>query len=167
MRRYLSVLFFPMTVLILSGCATAARIPAERPALKWGPIEPGEVTWDQAMAICKERGDRLPTARDYVNVLLSQGILVLEKSEVQGNAPEGYYPVDSVHEDGSTDFFYMNHEGYRRPQRLEKFHRLWTASMPPQFRMAAHVFYDQWGGGGGKKEEHLKNFKNSFQCVRD
>jgi hypothetical protein len=148
----------------------APRKPAQ--SKSFGPIVTKDgaellVTWDEAVAYCKSQKAHLPTAREYLDSLKSSGIRSLERNEVTTQPPPGFYLVDSINEDGSRDGFYMNHSGYQRPANLVKFHLLWTASTPPGHADYAHVFYDEWGGGGGKPHEHKKTYKNSFQCVLD
>lgn len=157
----------------LTGCATSADRSEEASVarksaaadIRLGPIAAEAVTWQEAIDACKGRGERLPTARDYVDLLRARGITVLEREQVLGEVPKGYYLVDSRNEDGALDAFFMNHDGYRRPSELTAFHKLWTASTPPSHADYAHVFYDEWGGGGGDPREHKKSFRNHFQCV--
>lgn len=174
-----------LSCFLLSGCATdlgQQREPSQTNA-GLGPVvvataatqkhcpssAPGEaclVTWQQARQICEEQGGHLPTAREYVAHVRALGTLVLETAEVgAGSPPAGYYLVASVNPDGSRDAFYMNHQGYRRPETDRENYLFWTASRPPQHLQYAHVYYNEWGGGGGKPEEHLLERRNAFQCV--
>ena len=124
--------------------AEAPRHPAE--AKEPGPIVSKDgadalVTWDEAMAYCRDRKSHLPTAREYLNALKGAGIKSLEAHEVSGQPPKGFYLVDSINPDGARDTFYMNHEQYDRPKNLTKFHLLWTSSTPPGHAEYAHVFF--------------------------
>lgn len=164
---------FLALALFAFGCASgparqadfrpARRVATGEPRLT--PIAAELATWQEAVDACKRQGTRLPTARDYVDILQAQGITVLEHDEVIGDPPKGYYVVDSRNEDGALDAFFMNHEGYQRSPALKKFHLLWTASTPPGHPEYAHVFYDEWGGGGGDPRDHKKTVRNSYQCV--
>lgn len=129
--------------------------------------EPCQVTWQEAVTYCSERGSHLPTARDYTNALRKLGVETIDAKKVSGPLPEGYDPkvVDCLDPDGSRYAFYLNHQGYKRPAALTQFHRLWTASVPPDHQDYAHVFYDEWGGGGGDPKEHKKSYRNAFQCA--
>lgn len=128
-----------------------------------------QATWLDAVQFCKSQNAHLPTAREYANLLKSSGTVTLEKNQVTGTAPPGFYLVDCNDEGGTSDGFYLNHEGYTRPRdsiaNHLPWHLLWTASTPPGHPEYAHVLYDQWGGGGGDPADHLKTHKNSFQCV--
>ncbi|MGZ3770823.1 MAG: hypothetical protein ACXVCP_15130 [Bdellovibrio sp.] len=61
----------------------------------------------------------------------------------------------------------MNHNGYVRPIDEVGNHLLWTSSIPPKYSQYAHVYYDQWGGGGGDPKDHLLNHQNAVQCIAD
>lgn len=123
------------------------------------------MTWQQAIEYCKSQNAHLPTAREYTQVLKLRGILVMEAQEVNGAPPPGFYLVDSINPDGSRDTFYMNHINYLRPAGEYKNLLLWTSSTPPDHQQYAHVFYNEWGGGGGNPKDHLKTHLNAVQCV--
>ena len=133
------------------------------------PDEPNgsacRTTWQKAVNYCKSIQGHLPTAREYADVLRASGTKTLERVDVSGAPPAGYYGVDCKNEDGSSDFFYMNHSEYVRPATQNGNHLLWTASTPPGHAEYAHVYYDEWGGGGGNPADHLKSKLNSFQCA--
>lgn len=131
-------------------------------------VDDGDVclmTWSQAVLFCKGQGAHLPTAREYAELLLPRGTLILETNEVSGAAPKDFYLVDSLNPDGAHDAFYMNHSNYKRPLEELGNHLLWTASIPPQHQQYAHVYYDEWGGGGGNPQDHLLTHLNAVQCV--
>lgn len=133
-------------------------------------VKAGDVclmNWEQAILFCKSRKSHLPTAREYAELIEPRGTQVLETSDVVGAAPAGFYLVDSKNPDGSLDKFYMNHSRYKRPASETKSHLLWTASIPPEYPQYAHVYYDEWGGGGGNRQDHLLNQRNAVQCVLD
>lgn len=179
-----NILSLSLSLLFLAGCASASgaqRAPSQE-APKLGPLvvsaadtkdlcpdaAEGEaclVTWQEALQACEARGGHLPTARDYVAHVSALGTVVLEGAGVNGMPPPGFYLVDSVNPDGSRDAFYMNHQNYRRPADQVGNHLFWTASRPPLHPQYAHVYYDEWGGGGGKPEEHRLEVRNAFQCV--
>ena len=96
-----------------------------------GDVNPGEIcraTWAESVQFCKDQGMHLPTAREYAELLRSQGTRTIEIAEVpDGKAPAEYYLVDCENEDGTKDAFYMNHSEYRRPESLVGNHLLWTA----------------------------------------
>jgi hypothetical protein len=125
------------------------------------------MTWSQAVLFCKGQNAHLPTAREYAESLLSRGTLILEMSEVSDVIPKDFYLVDCLNPEGVLDAFYMNHRNYKRPLKDSGDHLLWTASIPPQHPQYAHVYYDQWGGGGGNPEDHLLTSLNAVQCVTD
>ncbi len=172
---------FFLALLTLGGCAVSSHSPKHSKLIfseiikkdgnsqKYCPeVAEGSIckmTWNEAVQFCKSQNAHLPLAREYAEMLKEQGIQILEVSEVKGTAPTGFYLVDCRNEDGLLDAFYMNHSGYQRlPGELEN-HLLWTASAPPQFPKYAHVYYDQWGGGGGDPQDHLLTKRNALQCV--
>lgn len=157
-------LFFLLIAFISACASTAGREPAQTET-RLSDVYPQKLTWTEAVKFCKERNGHLPTAREYVELLKGHGIKVLEADEATEPTPKDFYLVDSVNEDGTLDKFYMNHKGYKRPSGPARFHLLWTASTPPDHPQYAHVFYDEWGGGGGDPKDHLKTAKNSFQCM--
>ena len=197
LARYFALTVTSVCTAACSHLATPSRAPAQvsSPSPAIGPIvqrssvkssicsvgaadtDSCQATWFDAIQFCKTQGAHLPTAREYANVLKSAGTVTLEKNQVTGAAPSGYYLVDSINEDGTSDGFYMNHQAYKHPtpsivahspgQMAEQtaWHLLWTASTPPGHSDYAHVLYDQWGGGGGDPADHLKSRKNSFQCA--
>lgn len=140
------------------------------------------VDWAKALRYCRERGSHLPTAFEYASSLTQFGIrllsvdefthqagfLELMPSEISGlPRKDGYYLVACEPNQNAADTtFYMNDFAYARPAGLPGNHKIWTASSPPGHPEAAHVVYDEWGGGGGKPVEHLKNQLNALRCVR-
>ena len=203
LARFLTLVVGSMTLAACSHVLTSSRAPAQAsltpstmsPIVQRSSVKSSicsvvtadtdscQATWLDAVQFCKLQGAHLPTAREYANLLKSAGTVTLEKNQVAGATPVGYYLVDCVDEDGTSDGFYMNHQGYKHPaqsmttadqlpgqipgQRASRrpWHLLWTASTPPGHPDYAHVLYDQWGGGGGDPADHLKTRKNSFQCV--
>lgn len=123
------------------------------------------MNWQEALQYCESQNAHLPTAREYANLIKPRGSQVLEADEVKGEAPKGFYLVESRNAEGSYDSFYMNHSGYKRPAGETENYRLWTASAPPSHPQYAHVYYTEWGGGGGDPKEHLKTYRNAVQCV--
>lgn len=127
-----------------------------------------QATWANAVAYCKGKNSHLPTAREYADHLRPFGTVILEKAEVkEGKIPAGYYLVDSINPGGQRDTFYMNHGNYRRPKEDRVDYLLWTASVPPGHPEYAHVYYNEWGGGGGDPKDHRLSHPNAFQCVSD
>ena len=124
------------------------------------------MTWLEAMAYCQNQGAHLPTAREYANLLKPRGTEILEAEKMSGTAPEGFYLVDSHNPDGSRDTFYMSHKNYRRPVDEKGNHLLWTASIPPLHPQYAHVYYDEWGGGGGNPKDHMLGHRNAVRCAK-
>ncbi len=131
------------------------------------PKEVCLMTWPDALAYCRSQGAHLPTAREWADLIRPFGTKTLEKAEVQGKPPAGYYLVDCLDPDGSAYAFYMNHTAYRRSADERGNHLLWTASKPPSHQEYAHVYYDEWGGGGGDPKDHLLTHPNAVRCVRD
>ncbi len=124
------------------------------------------MTWTQAIEFCRNQKAHLPTAREYANLVKSRGTQILEVS-AQATPPAGFYLVDCQNPGGNHDSFYMNHSQYKRSNSESVGHLLWTASFPPQHPQYAHVYYDEWGGGGGKPQDHLMTVQNSVQCIGD
>lgn len=125
--------------------------------------------WATAMNYCASIGGHVPTSREDVCLLPARGTVAVEASE-KPMAQPGYYLVESRNPDGSFDRFLMNHSAYQRPANETEDHAIWTASIPPALPAYAHVFYDQWGGGGlhpafPHGEDHLLTHKNAVQCV--
>lgn len=157
---------------LLFGCAATIQERRLSSTPKFTEIVQGTsgdllLTWQEALEHCKSRNSHLPTAREYANLLRPLGTKILEASEVTGTPPAGYYLVDCKNPDGSLDKFYMNHSGYKRPEGETVNHLLWTSSIPPQHPEFAHVYYDEWGGGGGNPMDHKHSHPNAFQCVSD
>lgn len=139
------------------------------------------VPWDKAVAYCREHNSHLPSASEYAEFLTQFGIRVLSIEEFNGAGgvtelkpaeiaglprKDGFYKVAcEPSSDGRDESFYMNDYNYVRPIELNGNHRIWTASSPPGHSEAAHVVYDEWGGGGGKPVEHLKSAYNAFRCA--
>jgi hypothetical protein len=169
-----------IVLMALSACASTTRDPGSSGS-RFGEVvrrdssnaslcASGEgdtcrMTWDQASAYCTAQGGHLPTAREYARLLAPRGSRILELAEVTGTVPPGYYLVASVNPNGERDDFYMNHEEYRRPEGEKENLLLWTASVPPTHPQYAHVYYNEWGGGGGDPRHHRKDYPNSVQCV--
>lgn len=171
---------FLIVLMSLTACASLARDPGslegrfgeivKRDSRNASLCAPGEgescrMTWEQARAYCQAEGAHLPTAREYAQLLAPRGTRILELEEVNGAPPAGYYLVASVNPDGKRDDFYMNHEQYRRPEEEKENFLLWTASVPPGHLDYAHVYYNEWGGGGGDPRHHRKDYPNSVQCA--
>jgi len=174
-----------VAALILSSCAVMMnREPTQADTPVWGEVvKSGKegarfcpqtpkgsaclMNWADAMKFCESQNAHLPTAREYVNLLMPLGVKVLEKEEVEGAPPAGYYLVDSRNPDGSLDGFYMNHSEYRRPLGETENYLLWTSSIPPSHPKYAHVYYTEWGGGGGDPKDHLLTHKNAIRCVKN
>ncbi len=195
MNKFVSVLSTATLFgLLASGCASLqenaqslnqhadqrqARDPAQA-AVMSSVIVQGEVktsicegsstsclaTWSDAVAFCKSQGGHLPTAREYAAALKPAGTKTIDTIQANVAPPAPYYLVDCVNEDGSKDSFYMNHSEYHKPAGQIENHLFWTASSPPGHLDYAHVYYDEWGGGGGNPVDHLKSHFNSFQCIR-
>lgn len=139
------------------------------------------VSWNKASRYCEDRGSHLPTATEYVRYLTqfgiqflsveefnaTPGLLELKPTEIVGvPRKDGFYRVACAkNADGSDPTFYMNDFHYRRPAGLPGNHKIWTATSPPGYEQAAHVVYDEWGGGGGLPAEHMKSAKNAFRCA--
>ncbi len=149
-----------LSAIVLKSSSTAGLCPASQIG------EPCLVTYKQALSHCRAQASHLPTAREYADWLQTRGVQVLEKKEVNGSAPKDFYLVDCKNEDGTLDGFYLNHTQYQRPANLVRNHLLWTSSSPPGHLEYAHVYYDEWGGGGGNPQDHLKTRRNAFQCAR-
>jgi len=137
--------------------------------------------WIKAKAYCLGQGSHLPTAREYALFLTKFGIRVLsvedfnqtpgvvelKPADVAGlPRKDGFYKVSCApNPDGTDSTFYMNDYNYVRPQGLPGNHGIWTATSPPGHDEAAHVVYDEWGGGGGAPVDHLKKNANAFRCA--
>lgn len=135
--------------------------------------QPCRMNFYQAKVYCESIGGALPTVRELASWSIAHGAKgILETSEVSGDAngatpggvPQGYYLVASVYEDGTKDAFYFSHEGYRSPSAEFSKEMFWTASTAAQNKNYAHVFYGAFGGGGGRPEEHHKNYLNAVLC---
>lgn len=123
------------------------------------------MTWLEGMSYCQSQGQHLPTAREYIMLLLPRGTQILEMNQVNGKAPADFYLVDSTNPDGKRDTFYMNHKNYKKPADEKGGNLLWTSSVPPQHPKYAHVYYDEWGGGGGNPKDHILSHRNAVRCV--
>lgn len=125
------------------------------------------MTQAQADELCTSRGMHLPTSRELVAFSVSMGAKGrLEASEVKrGKVPEGYYLVDSLNPGRKRDPLYFNHTGYDAKRGGLQGELLWTASLVPGKPAYAHVFYGDWGGGGGKPQEHRRTYRNSVRCL--
>lgn len=129
------------------------------------------MTWQDAIRYCRSTARRLPTSRDFACLLPGRGTVVMEAEKMPKPVLPNYYLVDSINPDGSTDSFYMNHQGFKRDPSEKEDHSLWTASCPPNHPGYAHVYFDKWGGGGFDPkfptgEDHKYSHLNSVQCVQ-
>jgi|GEM_PF-6608364 len=125
--------------------------------------QPCRMNFYQAKIYCESIDATLPTVRELATWSIShgaKGILETAKTVV----PEGYYLVASVYDDGTKDEFYFSHEGYQSPSAEFSKEMFWTLSTAAQNKNYAHVFYGAFGGGGGRPEEHHKNYLNSVLC---
>ncbi len=73
------------------------------------------------VALCTAPGLHAPTARDLANWAKANGAAgTLETSQIKnGIVPPGYYLIEARNLDGSTDKFYYNNEGYKKPKGVE------------------------------------------------
>ncbi len=69
-----------------------------------------EVTQHEAEDVCRDRGMRLPTARELA--LVSQSLGAEGISETK---KDGYYLVKGKDRTGNPDHFYFSEKGYKRP----------------------------------------------------
>lgn len=162
-----------LLVLTLAACASAGReyrrwpssVELTEPAMKDG--KPWLMDWESAMQYCKDMGGHLPTAREYTQWLKKYGVKTLEAHEVKAGADAtGYDPVDCKNPDGTEEVLYVNSKGYTFPPHSKRKLLFWTSSVPFKHPQFAHVYYEEWGGGGGKPEEHRKSYLNAVMCVR-
>jgi hypothetical protein len=123
------------------------------------------MNWKSALTYCEALGGHLPTAREYANSLLPLGTKILETNQVSGSPPDGYYEVECSNPKGAYDSFYMDHSGYQRPASDKENFLFWTSSVPPKHPEFAHVYYNEWGGGGGHPQDHRKDRLNAVQCM--
>ena len=125
------------------------------------------MTHAQAEAYCRSQGAHLPTTREFATYSVGMGAKgILEAKAVkEGAIPEGYYKVDCLNPGKKRDVFYFNHSGYDRASGSLEGERLWTSSIVPSHPDFAHVFYGDWGGGGGEPKEHKRDFRNGVRCI--
>ena len=136
------------------------------PTAKLGEV--CQMKWTDAIAYCLSQKSHLPTARELAELLPARGSKTLEKKDVTGPAPAGYYLVEGVNPGGKQDAFYLNHSGYKRlPEDDQHDYLIWTATTPPGYDDYAHVYYNSFGGGGGEKEDHNKSHPNAVMCVKE
>lgn len=126
------------------------------------------MTQADALKACEAQGNHLPTAREFGEFSQANGAKgILEFSNLEEATPAGYYRVDSINPGEISDHLFFSHEGYDADRgALGKF-QYWTASQVPKNRDYAHVFYGEWGGGGGDPKEHHVKFANAVRCVID
>lgn len=165
-----------ISLVVLSACASLGGrgglgrlIVADATNTRACPdAKPGEacrLSQRQAEQFCAAMGMHLPTSREFAAYAVSKGAKGLIEKPA-GAVPEGYYLVASVNPGNQRDDFYFNHAGYNVERGAMKGEMIWTASVVPGKEGYAHVFYGDWGGGGGKPEEHLRTYRNTVRCVK-
>ena len=183
-KNLLAAFFFGSMTASVAALPSASVSPAD---LAMGPIvtantetillclgtelgAPCLMTQSQAAEYCAGKNAHLPTSRELVAFSVAFGARgVLEVADVakrpNSTPPVGYYLVASINPGNERDDFYFSHEGYDAQRAGTEGERLWTSSIVPTHTDFAHVFYGDWGGGGGKSEEHRRNFRNAVRCV--
>lgn len=127
-----------------------------------------KMTQENALKACEALGNHLPTAREFGAYSQANGAKgILEVKNQKEKAPAGYYRVDSINPGEVRDDIFFSHEGYDPSRGNLGQHLYWTASLVPANQQYAHVFYGEWGGGGGDPKEHRRDFKHAVRCVVD
>lgn len=128
------------------------------------------MTQPQAEQYCMERDSLLPVARTFGEYSAAKGAKgILEVAEVEalpnGEPPDGYARIDSIDPGGVLDSLYFSHEGYDPGSDGLEEDLFWTASLVASNTDYAHVFYGEWGGGGGEPDEHKLDYLNAVRCL--
>ncbi|HAZ13384.1 MAG: hypothetical protein A2X86_14830 [Bdellovibrionales bacterium GWA2_49_15] len=116
------------------------------------------VTQYQADRICKDKGMRLPTARELVQVAQIEN----GAEGVSETKRDGYYLVKGSDSAGNPDHFYFSPKGYKRPSRDLGEYWFWSSSVRPDDSDYAYVL----GGGVGLIDYLSRSNAYSYNAVR-
>lgn len=106
-----------------------------RPELT-GILETG-VTQQTAIEVCRERGMRLPTARELAMVAQSLGA-----EGISERRKDGYRLIKGSDVNGNPDHFYFNYRGYQRPEGdLGRKWFFWSSSVHTHDSSVAYGLY--------------------------
>jgi hypothetical protein len=114
----------------------------------------------EAERICKEKNMRLPTARELVLEAIARKVLPLDA--ISETRQAGYRHIRGTDAEGNPDDFYLNDEGYQRPEgNLGRFW-VWSSSLIPDDSLYAYIF----GGYSGDVSRAVRSIYNSYSAVR-
>lgn len=164
---------FLILVVLFASQSAQAQAPKFSDLLLCGQEICCKTQWE-AEALCKERGMRLPTARDFALLSQASGAVGISTS----NESEDFKLVDGVNSsNGQADEFYYNHkgtsiEGYAGWNKCSSGYRLlslWTSTRRSRFADPRNAWY--YNGGGyrpGEKGGELINTVtlNTLMAVR-
>lgn len=105
-----------------------------------------EMSQYEAQHACP-KGTHLPTARDLALEAIALGAKgILEKTSVaKDQVPAGYTLIKALNSDGTTDYFYYNGQGYKRPKGDLGDRWFWSSSQLDEFITLAFFLYGDNG----------------------
>lgn len=118
------------------------------------------VTQYEAESICRDKGMRLPTARELALVAQSLGAQGISETE-----KDGYYLVKGSDSAGNPDHFYFSYKGYSRPAGDLGRHVFWSSSVHPVYSIYAYDLDGVFGGIEGVRRSHVSD-DGAVRCMR-